>query len=89
MNYDFLNVKSEHHDNHEFVKELISKHEHQQPAVEDVEDGSDAAVPDPLSAETVIFTDEVKLYVNKVKESNLFIMTLENLYISDIDTLET
>lgn len=59
MNYDFLNVKNQHHEHHEFVKELIMTHE-------EVE----------LNAETVMFTEEVKVYVNKVKESNLFVMTL-------------
>jgi hypothetical protein len=73
MNYDFLNVKSEHHEYHEFVKGLLMEKEEKE----------------GLDVETVLFSEEVKLYLKKVKESNLFIMTEQFLYITDIDTMET
>lgn len=43
----------------------------------------------PLNQGTVLFSDEVKLYVNKNKEANLFLMTLENLYITNLELMET
>ena len=50
MNYDFLNVKSKHHEHHDFVKELLQTHE-----------GAEN-----LDAETLLFSEEVKLYINKI-----------------------